>query len=380
MKLLLLGFGNFGTQFFDVLLLSSRYWFPSFHVMVAGRRLEYIQQRTQLAICAAHQLGLSPEVSYAMLDLWNEEQIATLLWSFQPDVIFTTATMLPSSAITRLPSPLAERLKTAGAGPWLPWSLVLQYKLMRAVQQTGLHPLVLIGASPDNAPAVLAKGGLTPTTGVGNAGNLVPALRRAAAAQLHLSAEQLEIYFVGHNHVVHRLRTLGTPGDAPYHLSVRVDAQDVTPRLNQAALFQQIPSMVREYTQILSASSAVAVLENLWKKQGHLFHAPGANGLPGAYPLRATANGVEVVLPPGLSLQEAIRLNVEGQKRDGIERIEQDGTIWFSADRMQPLTEVLGYQCRRLPLTELEGRAQELYQRFCQVTEKDGKSAEGAKE
>lgn len=50
--------------------------------------------------------------------------------------------------------------------------------------------------------------------------------------------------------------------------------------------------------------------------------------MPGAYPGRVSAEGVEVVLP-GITLEEAIEIDKEGGKIDGIEDIREDGTSVF---------------------------------------------------
>jgi len=41
-------------------------------------------------------------------------------------------------------------------------------------------------------------------------------------------------------------------------------------------------------------------------------------------------NGGTVTLPPDLNLEEAVRINEEGQRFDGIERIDEDGTVHFT--------------------------------------------------
>jgi hypothetical protein len=62
--------------------------------------------------------------------------------------------------------------------------------------------------------------------------------------------------------------------------------------------------------------------------------APGPNGLPGGYPVQGGKQSLEVVLPQGLTLEEAIHINQEGQRLDGIERIDDDGTVYFAERNM----------------------------------------------
>ncbi len=357
MNILFVGLGNLGSQVFDLFLLRAR---QDQRFVVAGRNLEYLRQRTSLATYAAMQLGFQPKVDCIQMDVQEIEQTAHIIRSFKPDVIFSSVTIQPSSAISKLPPSLFEKLRHAGAGPWLPLTLALVYKLMQAVQQTGLDTIVLNGAAPDNAHAVLGKVGLAPTTGVGNLANVIPALRKTIALQLKRPTEQVQVLFFGHNQVFHGLRTSGAPG-APFYLTVLLDGKEVTHLLDLQAIFTTLPATLKhEYTQLLSATSAASLFDAITMKTPTIVHAPGPNGLPGAYPIRACENGVEVILPQELTLEEAIRINQEGQRLDGIEKIDDDGTIHFAEWNMEILKETLGYECLRLPLSEVEERANEL--------------------
>jgi len=96
---------------------------------------------------------------------------------------------------------------------------------------------------------------------------------------------------------------------------------------------------------------------------------PGPNGLPGAYPARLSAEGAEVVLP-GITLREAIRINEEGAKIDGIEKIKDDGTVVFCDENVEYMRQVVGYDCKQLKLEESEERAQELNRNLKRLYEK----------
>src|SRR5438067_1974895 len=165
MKILFVGLGNLGSQVFDLFLLRGA---ATHRFLVAGRHPAYLHQRTSLSAYAVMQLGVSPELDCTFMDVHNVEQTAQTIWSFKPDLIFSSVTIQPSSAIATLPKPLFEELAQAGPGPWLPLTLVLVYKLMQAVKQTGLDITVLNGAAPDNAGSVLSKVNQAPTTGIGN--------------------------------------------------------------------------------------------------------------------------------------------------------------------------------------------------------------------
>jgi hypothetical protein len=144
-----------------------------------------------------------------------------------------------------------------------------------------------------------------------------------------------------------------------------VKGEDVTAQLDLPALFRTLPlTMEHEYTQLLTAASAAAVVDAITAKKPTILHAPGPCGLPGGYPIRACDDGVEVVLPPGVTLDAAINLNREAQKLNGSERIDQDGTVYFVEQHMAILKDLLGYECRSMTLEESEERAQELLAKY----------------
>jgi hypothetical protein len=366
-KILFVGFGNLGAQVFDLLVMRSR---GDDQILIGGRNLNYMSERARWTASAALQLGTPVQIDTVHLDVWNIDQTAHVISSFRPDVIFSSVTMLPSAIVSQLPSPYAETLARARGGPWLPTTLVLVHKLMQAVQQTGLKIPVLNGGTPDNSHEILAKVGLAPASGIGNIALTIPPLRRAVAEQYHYSLEQIEVYFFAHTYVVQSLRQ-GTTGGAPFHLTAFVNGKDITAQLDLPALFSLLPlTMEHEYTQLLTAASTLAVIDAIAAKTSSVVHAPGPIGLPGGYPIRTRNNVIEVALPPGLALSEAIHINQEGQRFDGIEKVDEDGTVYFTEANMTILKETLGYECRRMPLSEVEDRARELVAKYAAFARK----------
>jgi putative hydrolase of the HAD superfamily len=59
-----------------------------------------------------------------------------------------------------------------------------------------------------------------------------------------------------------------------------------------------------------------------------------------------------------------MHINQEGQRLDGIERIDDDGTVTFAEQNRAMLKEVLGYECRRMPLSGVESWARDLQARY----------------
>lgn len=121
---------------------------------------------------------------------------------------------------------------------------------------------------------------------------------------------------------------------------------------------------------LITAASATTVINGMANNTGEIIHAPAPNGLPGGYPVRINAQGGEVILPDDLTLDKAIRLNEEGQRFDGIDKIEQDGTVYFTDKEMTIMKDMLGYECRKMTLLESEDIANQLRLKYIEFAKK----------
>lgn len=327
-----------------------------------------MQWRTNISYLNALQLGFNPQIACTYIDLDNIEQTAEAIAHFTPDIIFCAVTMQPWMHITTLPKPLFEVLYQAQVGPWLPLTLAPVYKLMQAVQQTGIATRIINASYPDVINAVLCQVGLSPTTGIGNIANNIPALRASIALKLNKPLEQVEVRFFAAYSLSHRISRQGNAGGIPFHLTALLNGEDVTHLLDMETIFDLLPTKfnrsVKDGNQLITAASARVVFESMVNNIKTITHVPGPNGLPGGYPVHVSAQGVEVILPQSLTLETAIQLNEAGLRFDGIEQIESDGTVVFTKQNMAPLKELFGYECQRMPLTELEYWAQELRTKY----------------
>jgi len=99
-------------------------------------------------------------------------------------------------------------------------------------------------------------------------------------------------------------------------------------------------------------------------------HAPGPIGLPGGYPVRLSANGVEVVLPEEITLEEAIRINLDGLKYEGIEEIKEDGTLVSTEEGYEINKEILGVDLRELRFADIDDVSKELISIYKKLADK----------
>jgi hypothetical protein len=86
--------------------------------------------------------------------------------------------------------------------------------------------------------------------------------------------------------------------------------------------------------------------------------------LPGGYPVRLSADGAGVFLPGGITLEEAVAINEAARRGDGIERVEDDGTVIYTDRAVKIMKGVLGYDLAPLRFDDCDERAEELVARF----------------
>ncbi len=82
------------------------------------------------------------------------------------------------------------------------------------------------------------------------------------------------------------------------------------------------------------------------------------------------AAGAEVILPRGLNMSQGMDIVKGAQKFDGIEAIQEDGSIVLTERAYSVMKEMIGYDCRKFSPEESEDRAKELLSRFKEYRKK----------
>ena len=189
-------------------------------------------------------------------------------------------------------------------------------------------------------------------------------VKRIIARKMNAPFRSVQIYGVGHHGAYYGARMGG-----PFYVKVIVDGIDVSdqwPNERITRLYQEAGyGVITQYKsslvdQMRTASSFLKHVLSIYYDTGKVHTCvTGVEGLPGGYPARLSREGAEIVLP-GISREDAIRINMEGGKIDGIEKIKDDGTVVFLDRNVEHMRQVLGYECKELKPSESEERAQEL--------------------
>jgi hypothetical protein len=236
-----------------------------------------------------------------------------------PDVICNATSLMSWWVRHTLPAETYEKLAEAGSGPWVPMHLSLTHGLMRAVKKSGIDTRVVNCSFPDGVNPMRAR-----TTGM----------------------------------------------RAPYWIRIFADDRDVTELLPKDKLRELVMKARSRGTgatgwsgpppQQATASSFLRNVLAIYFDKKELLHASGPKGLPGGYPVRLSYDAVDVVIPEGLTLEDAVRINEDGAKFDGIQEIKGDGTLVLTDTAAKIMRDTLGYEREEYRLSESTTIAKEL--------------------
>jgi hypothetical protein len=262
-----------------------------------------------------------------------------------------------------------DMIEDAGTGPFLPAQVLLIHKLMKAIEQAAIKPFV-INASFNDAVSPLLKsvGVRMPTIGMGNLDNLVPVIRMQIAQKMSVPMQNIKVYLFGH-HFNNVWCTRQRPGGmCPYKMKIYIQGEDVTSQFDTDELMLGTTKTKNRLGgtdgSSLTASSAVKHALAFLNDSEIFSHSPGVNGNVGGYPFYIKESKVELTLPNGITLEDALKVNLEGQYRDGIEEIQKDGTVIFTKEAVHLMEEALNYKCKIMKFQDHEEWAKELLTKF----------------
>ena len=346
-------------------------------IIAADLREELGVMKTHTAAVGAAQLGYYKTIKFQKCDVRDIDGTAELLKTINPDLIYSTVTLAAWSQMAFFPHEIEKKAEKASLVR-LPLQILLVSKLMQAVKKSGITAPVLNHSLPDIVNPVLWRNGLGPLCGIGNLDIVVSEIYRKVSLAENVPIREITICMVA----AHSVGVLGTRTGVPFFFKILVRDKDITSKVDIDSLISDrlmggpAPDRVFRnwYKYPIVASCAVKNIMAILNDTNLYTHAPGPIGLPGGYPVRLSAKGVEVVLPEEITLEEAIKINLDALKCEGIEEIKDDGTLVSTEEGYEINKEILGVDLREVRFADMEEASKEVISALRKAAEKYGAS------
>ena len=340
-----IGTGNMGERLAAGLAVGGRVR----RLVLAGR-----SGRALVAVAATLASMSDTLIEPVQTDALRTEAVAELLAATRPDLVVQCASLRSPWALAGRADAAARAVAAAGFGLRLPYQLPVILSVMRAVKDAGYAGPVANLSFPDVTGPVLRRLGLAPALGLGNAGMIVRRVRAALRAASPEACLPL-VRVLGHHSQLSAVMQGREPADP--HQRCRVYLGEDGQR--DDALGYRAPGLAPGLRHnAVTAAAAIPVLEALLPGSAPLrWSTPAPGGLPGGYPVQIANGAVTLDLPPGLTRQDAIAFNDSMARGDGIERIDDDGTVHFTAACRDALAGLGGGLAEPLAPGDLPARA-----------------------
>ena len=338
-------------------------------IIVATRNLERALPAVHLARMGAAAEGFFPAFRVIEFDLNDIAASAEALATLRPDVTLAAPSLQSWWVLEQVEARLADPLRPAGFGAWLPFQLLPMIRFMKAWRQSELDTPILSAPYPDVVNPILATQGLAPTGGVGNVCELVPKLQCLIADRLSVEPTTVRVWLAAHHalqpYVFARSQNRGAP--PPFLVSAEVNGRSsISDSELRSILLGDYPMPAGLDFQFLTVGTFVSAIRAFLEspEKATCIHLPAPAGLPGGYPVVVQDRVVSLDLPPTWQKEDAVEVNRASHRWDGIESIEEDGTVVLTDKTAGLLRELLRYDWPRMRFDEVEAAASELHRCF----------------
>lgn len=329
-------------------------------IIACDKREDWGILKTNGVAVSAGTEGYDKTIKFEKCDVFDTDSTAELINKYHPDLIYTSMTQMSWTVAHHFPHEVAgDFFKIAGT--LIPCHLTLPYKLSQSIKKSGSNAVFIQNSWPDVVNPMLCRSGFDVRVGAGNLDLIVWEMKRRLSVSENVPMRDITVYFIA-QHVVN---VMGTRTGIPYFLRVMIGDKDITdkydPHLLTSRLMGDCPpkwySWIR-HPQV--ASSAVKNILATLNDTNEFTHAPGPNGLIGGYPLRIRAEGCDIELPQGITMAQAIKINTDDCKYEGIEEIKDDGTLVVTDEGHQIAKRLLGVDCREIRVADTADWSKEI--------------------
>lgn len=341
-----IGLGDLGSRVLDILARSARIE----RLVGSGREAEHGEARAaQCRLVAALQAG-PRRVEFVRNDVSDVGATAALLRRLEPAVVVTAASRHTW---------WRRGVEGVPYGAWLPLQLTLVRDLVLARNDAGIAAPIICLPFPDNVGPALAPLGLAPELGAGNVTETAAKLELLAGEG---SEARLVLHHAAQRYAFPDFAALGDgeSEEPPWAAEVLVGGEALPEERVDELFHAPWPLPWGRDSHDLTAAATAQIVEALLSDEPVRAHAPAPHGRPGGYPLLVSRGGIELDLPAGVGEDEAVAINARAGRWDGLERVEADGTLVFTAAVAEATERHLGVRVDRVAPGDVDRVADEL--------------------
>lgn len=285
------------------------------------------------AIAGLLESSYTMPVRYVALDATRQGDVETLLRREKPDLVLQCGSLISPWAILAGDDPHIRAMRSAGVGVQLPAQLPILVSVMGAARAVDLRAPVINLSWPDGTNPIMARLGLAPSLGLGNAtmiwARVRAALKRRAFEDGHSNDMLPLVRVLGDASTLWAVLSCTPPARADE--GCRVYLGEEGKRADEWAYKGAKLESGIHLNELTCASSLPVIAALLPGGPSTRSSCPGVKGLPGGYPIRVDGGHIAFDLPPGVTLQDAVAFNESLSRDDGIARVEPDGTVIYTA-------------------------------------------------
>ncbi|NUK49164.1 potassium transporter TrkA [Streptomyces lunaelactis] len=269
------------------------------------------------------------------------------LAAIRPGTVLVCASWHSPWERDRTPSAWTRVLDRCGFAATLPLQAAVALRVGRALQQAAPQAQLVNACYPDAVNPLLYRLGLPVVCGVGN-GTLITASVETALGPV----ARRGLRVLAHHRHLHR------PDHPDDEARVWLGNHELGGVGQLLAPQRGVP---REALNPVTAHTVARLLTALHGGPELRTAVPGPQGLPGGYPARVTRRRVELDLPYGLSLADAVGYNERLTSAEGV-RIDRAGDVHFAPSVREALRPHLPQLCEGFRGSDTQWAAARMWQ------------------
>ncbi|MEM6848264.1 MAG: hypothetical protein AAF580_09340 [Pseudomonadota bacterium] len=345
-SLLIISVGQLGTNILEAVARANLFD----RIVIAGRDGRLAQERANGAMVGAGLEGAYPDIKAAELDV-GAPSFVNDIRRLSPDFVLTTASLMPWWKVGE------SRAPKLPFGGYVSLHLSLARLFRDRLADADLGAKWINASYPDVVNPILGKTGCGPLCGIGNVQEPLPKIIHGLCSELNVPPSDVRVRLVAQHAFEYYVFSEDTGGNPPPHLLyAEVNGEDKT-ALAEEILFRPFAFRYDLFFNRVTASAAVEALAALTSDKPSFVHMPGVLGLVGGYPVTVDGGAVRLDLHDDWTEADAHDVNRRSLRWEGIETIENDGTILFTEEAQIAFRALVGRPIEGLRLDDAQDHA-----------------------